>query len=100
MRDPNKSKVSGKDAFTRGSEFLAYVIGVLLTVLTGPLLYDLNKGWFLRYADARFGAGWHTFFNLLLIAFCGLGTLGLSLMVVSMTIRIGAAKFAGWFFGD
>jgi hypothetical protein len=100
MSDPNKPKSSSKDAFTRGVDIFSVVLSIVLTALFAGQFYHLTERGFVGFAGDQYGDGWQPFFRFLWMLCSGAGTFSLCLALIAMTLRMGAAKLAGWLFRD
>lgn len=99
MRDSSTSGSSGKSAFKRGGDLFEYAAGGLLAFFTAPLLFEFTQDFVTGYASEKYGPAWRGFFWFLWLIGCGVGSFGLSVMIMAMTVHVGLMKISRKLFG-
>jgi membrane protein insertase Oxa1/YidC/SpoIIIJ len=96
----DRSRLSGKSAFERGSDLFALPLAGTLTLFAGPAFYDLTAASISTYAASQFGEGWAALIWFLWMLGCAVGTFGFCLMLVAVTVKFGFAKIGKLIFGS
>ncbi|MCP1469480.1 membrane protein insertase Oxa1/YidC/SpoIIIJ [Sphingobium sp. OAS761] len=99
MHDTSTSSSSGKSAFKRGGDLFEYAAGGLLAFFMGPLLFEFTQGFVLSYAAEKYGEAWSGFFWFLWVIGSAVGSFGLSVMIMAMTVHVGLMKISRKLFG-
>lgn len=89
-----RERSSNKDSFARGADYLAIPLSGVMTFFVGPQLYQATVTYIAAYAASEFGNGWVWFFKFLWVICCAVGSFGLCLMLLAVTLRLGLAKIA------